>query len=253
MFGPKVLNATFSGAVCCLLLMVPHCHAASSTLPRVQLTDFQLNTMPNILNSVTGFYAGAIQLTYFEDSAGSAFLARPVLLGPTSSFSVEFKYEGAEGVTGSNIGDGFAFVVENTTAGAGYLGEDGSGLGFFTQTVSPALGVTFDYTFNGITGSAPGTIAIATPNGSDLVEAVPTEGLTGAARYVWIDYQNSSKVMEVFFSTTDVKPATPTLTTSLPQDLSTLLAGQMYVGFTGGTGSDSCNQLIQLVRFAAQQ
>jgi hypothetical protein len=191
-----------------------------------------------------------VRLTHNSNQASSAFVPTAFALGPKDSFAAFFAYQSQQEV-GQCVADGLAFVAQNTPAGPNYLGEDGSGLGFFTGAVSPAVGVTFDYYANEITGTPANAAAIAAPNGVDLqwvTPAPPALSGPGAYRYVWVTYQNTSKTMKVFYSATPTPPATALLETTLPTDLSSLFGGQAYFGVTAGTGS--CYSAQYLLSFA---
>jgi len=194
---------------------------------------------------------GHINFTTTPNQAGSAFIPTPYTFGPNDEFGVFFVYQ-ANPSTTSPPADGLAFIVQNIGSPA-YLGLGGSGMGFFTETTVPAIGVTFDYFQNGVTGTPPGTLAIAQPQGVELAQTIPSlpvfgGGGTAGLRYVWVAYSNATNLMEVFYSNTSTRPATPTLELTLPQDISSLCGGQIYLGFSGGTGSlDS----IQSVGFLA--
>ena len=57
----------------------------------------------------------------------------------------------------------------------------------------------------------------------------------GQPCYAWVDYQGVSKVLEVRFSRSNVRPAGATL--SYPVDLPALLGtNPVWFGFTAGTG-----------------
>jgi hypothetical protein len=177
--------------------------------------------------------------TNVGNQAGSAFVPTPYVFGPADSFVVFFAYHALTNT--EPPADGLAFVVQNTTSGPSFLGLAGSGLGFFTESELPAIGVTFDYYANGYTGSPAGTLAIAATAGADLAQTVPSLsvfGGTGAAgiRYVWVVYSNATNLMKVYYSNTTTRPAAPTLEMTLPQDLSSLCGGQIYLGFSAGTG-----------------
>ncbi len=83
---------------------------------------------------------------------GSAFLPKPIPFGPTDSFTAFFTMESGPGDTIPIVGDGMTFLMENTPAGPADIGEGGSGLSFFTQTVTPALAVTFNSRKTLVTG-----------------------------------------------------------------------------------------------------
>jgi hypothetical protein len=74
-----------------------------------------------------------------------------------------------------------------------------------------------------------------------LAQTVPALSVFGGAgsagiRYVWVVYSNAANVMSVYYSNTTTRPATPILEMTLPQDLSSLCGGQIYMGFSAGTG-----------------
>ncbi len=210
--------------------------ATSPHLSEISLTDFVLNGNAEL--------SGNIVLTQFTGQVGSAFLPKPIPFGPTDSFTAFFTMESGPGDTIPIVGDGMAFVMENTPAGPAYIGEGGSGLGFFTQTVTPALAVTFDYYSNQITGTPSNSMAISQPVGTNLVVTQPFDPIYSGERFVWVTYNNNTKVMNVYYNRVYQFPSTPTLTTTLPQDLSSLLGGQIYFGFTGGTGGYAVTQSV---------
>jgi Legume lectin domain len=85
------------------------------------------------------------------------------------------------------------------------------------------------------------------PDGVDLRWTTPTPPALsgpGASRFVWVTYQNTSRVMKVFYSATSTPPASPLLETILPTDLSSLFGGQVYFGVTAGTGSCYSKQYL---------
>ena len=211
------------------------------------LSSFRLNgsarlTSPTVITLTSGSY-----------QAASAFLPSPYTLGPGDNFSAFFAYQAQPPAVGPPA-DGIAFVVQNLGPNsAQYLGLSGSGLGFFTLTSIPAIAVTFDYYVNAITGTAPGTLSISTPAGVNLSQAVPSLAtFPGSSFYraVWIQYNGAQRTLQVFYGSTPVKPATPSLSTVLPVDLATLLAGQIYFGITAGTGALYSSQ--ELNYFAVQ-
>ena len=209
----------------------------------VPLSSLKFNGWAYLLSN------GYVRLSHDSNQASSAFDPTPFPLGPEDSFAAYFVYNSQEEL-GQCVADGLAFVAQNTPAGASYLGEDGSGLGFFTGVASPAIAVTFDYYANGITGTPPNTASIAEPSGIALISTTPAPPAlsgSGAYRYVWVTYQNANKTIKVYYSATPARPATPLLQTILPTDLSSLFGGQVYFGVTAGTGS--CYSLQSLESF----
>ncbi|MGC9946547.1 MAG: hypothetical protein ABSF64_09290 [Bryobacteraceae bacterium] len=231
-----------------IFVTLPLLLAGVLSLPAVAPADeFPLNKLQRNGSAILNNF-GHITLTTNLNEAGSAFIFKPYQFGPTGKFFVSFVYH-AQPYSTSPPADGLALIVENTGSGPAYIGLAGSGLGFFTQTAIPAIAVTLDYYSNEITGSPAGTLAIASPAGVDLAQiipAIPVFGGSGNAgmRYVWVAYSNATNVMAIYYSDTSTRPATPTLEMTLPQDISSLCDGQIYLGFSGGTGAlDSIQSL----------
>jgi hypothetical protein len=220
------------------LLFASLCAAASPGV--VPLNSLKLNGWAQLLSD------GYVRFTRNSNQAASVFVPTPFPLGPNDSFTAFFAYESHQELE-QCVADGLAFVAQNTAAGPDYLGMNGSGLGFFTGTAAPAIGVTFDYYANAITGTPPNAVAIAEPVGVDLVWKSPTPPtLSGAGsyRYIWVTYENPSKTMRVYYSATQNRRTEPLLEAVLPQDLSSLLGGQVYFGVTAGTGSCYSGQYL---------
>lgn len=236
--GIQEMIKTFRHSLLIALLFASYCSAASPG--PVPLNSLKLNGWAKLLSD------GYVRFTRDSSQASSAFLRAPVPFGPDDSFYAFFVYQSQQ-VLGQCVADGLTFTAQNTPEGSGYLGEDGAGLGFFTGTAAPAIGVTFDYYANQITGSPANAVAIATPDGVDLEWATPAQPAftgSGAFRYVWVNYRNSSKTMQVFYSATPTPPERPLLEKTLPVDLSSLFGGQAYFGFTAGTGSCYSGQYL---------
>ncbi|MGA2133059.1 MAG: hypothetical protein ABSH50_12255 [Bryobacteraceae bacterium] len=234
------MHKTIRSLVCSPVVFVSLCAAA--TPGRVPLSSLQLNGSATFLQS-----EGAIELTSTTGQESAAFIPTAFTLGPTGEFVATFEYE-ARSVHDVCVGDGLAFVAQNTSAGASYLGLGGSGLGFFTLTDAPAIGITFDYYSNAYTGTPPNTAGIAVPIGMDLSwttpDPPPYQPVPSPSRYVWVIYKNATSLMRVYYSATPTMPSTPLLERVLPQDLSTAFGGQAYFGLTGGTGSCAAVQII---------
>ncbi len=217
-----------------------------AAIPALGQSSIPLNTL-TLNGSATLVSGNYIQLTSVGSEAGSAFIPTPYALGPSSSFEVAFIYNAYTPVGGTPA-DGLAFVAQNTTMGASFLGLGGSGLGFITQTDIPAIGVTFDFYANAYTGTLPNAAAITLPVGEYLVATYPNPPIIAprgdSHRYVWVEYNNPMKALIVYYSTTSTKPATPILTKILATDLSSEFGGQVYFGFTGGTGASYVQQSI---------
>jgi hypothetical protein len=173
------------------------------------------------------------------NQAGSAYLATPIPITASTSFHTHFRFTFAPNGAATG-GEGITFVIQNAgpTAVGGFGGSLGYGGGVF-----PSIAVEFD------TAMSAGT---NDPDGNHIglhlhdVSGVMTSHLAFASAGVpamdgagpldaWIDYDGSTNQIQVFMSTTTVKPGAALLTyTGL--DLS-LVGTQGYVGFTGGTGA----------------
>ena len=237
----KGRNFVFS-LLCAAVASLPACYAAEHMAGGVPLNTLQLNGSARYVSN-TGF----INLTRNSSQAASAFVPTPYTFGPMDEFEATFVFDAAMEL-GTPPADGLTFVAQNTTSGASFVGEDGSGLGYFSSSELPAVAATFDYISNQITGTPANTVGIAYTQGYDLAQAVTTFDLAGSRtslRYVWVAYDNATRNMNVYVSETSTKPATPTVSTVLNKDLSKFLGGSAYFGFTAGTGSDYCYQTLQ--------
>jgi hypothetical protein len=228
-----------------LILSSAALYGASSS-SEIPLANFQLNGSAQL----TG---GSITLTNEYYQAGSAFIPTPYSFPAGAGFFACFYYE-AQTPEPDVPADGLAFVIQNLGPDSpAYLGLSGSGMGFMTLRYYPAIAVTFDYYYNAITGSPAGTVAVATTVGTDLIENAPDLPVLpgpGLFRGVWIQYNNTSRKLTVYYGNTTVQPALPTLSTVLPTDLSTMLGGKVYFGITAGTGA--LYSIQQLKYFAVE-
>lgn len=211
---------------------------ATAPVPPVPLASMQRN------GSATMSAKNFIQLSNGAYQVSSAFVSAPYALGPTSDFGVAISYESI-GAADLPPADGLALVMQSL--GPSYLGLSGSGLGFFTQYSLPAIAVTVDYFANSITGSPANTVAIATPDGTDLAQAQVSPAAlsgSGARRYIWFIYTYANKTVQVYYSDSATRPSNPILQTVLATDLATLFGGQFYVGVTAGTGEFYSTQAL---------
>jgi hypothetical protein len=212
-----------------------------------QLTPIPLSSL--VLNGSAHMNnPGYIKLTEQMQQAGSAFVATPYKLNATSKFTFLFVY-GSQKATSSVSADGLAMVVQNAAWGASYLGWTGSGLGYMIGSPVPALAVVFDHYQNVITGTPAGTVAVVDPSGVVLAQTIPTPAVfpAGTMRYVWVTYDNSTRVLSVSYSDKNTMPSTPIIKLTLQQDLATMLGGQAYLGFTASTGALDAIQTLGYV------
>ena len=205
-------------------------------------------------NGNATFLADRLRLTAAANSqTGTAFLADPVLMPQNKSFNAEFSFEIGDGNVNQGQGgpdgaDGFIFLIHNDVRGASAIGVGGGALGVGGagdgNRIAPFVGVEFD-TWNGgiFADTNHNHIGINTrdESGNDTSLAQTTLGsipdLNDGTRFnVWVDYDGDTDLFEVFLSTGNIKPGTPTLTTNV--DLESLFGpvNDLYVGFAGATG-----------------
>ena len=177
-----------------------------------------------------------------HNQAGSAFSTNPISLASDASFSTAFQFRftnpGGSG-DGQGIGaDGLVFVVQTN---ANNVGGAGGGIGY--DGITNSLGIEFDTWNNGsIDGGSSNHVGIDVGgNVNSLVRAeVVNDMNNGAIRYVWIDYNGATDLLEVFLAEANIRPGSAilSLTRDLVADLGTTNA---FVGFTSGTGAAFAN------------
>lgn len=177
---------------------------------------------------------GVILTPLPQGQAGSFFAKQKIVLGGDRSFSAFFTIAMHTGGPWGDRADGMCFVLQQTTSSA-Y--STGGGLGYAGLS-GRSVAVEFDTYYNPENGDPnnnhvgidlDGSVtssATADPPGSLYNGEVPWN--------VWVDYNGATDVLEVRMSQDTVRPDGPTL--SYPVDLSTVLADEVYVGFTGSTG-----------------
>ena len=201
----------------------------------MDLSSLQLNGSATTLNTAEGIM---LQLTPAEQNkAGSAFTKNQV---NTASFSTFFTFR----IEPHNQGaEGLVFVVQSVKPD--YLGEAGSAIGYsakdFCQgndSSQKSLGVEFDTWLNGdwAGDTTDNHVAINTHgclNTSLNAEVVVSPSFkNGRIWYAWIDYDGSQ--LEVRTNQTGHRPDEPLLAHSV--DLTQILGGTAFVGFTSSTG-----------------
>jgi glucose/arabinose dehydrogenase len=211
-------------------------------------SDFNLAT-DLTLNGDASFANGALNLTTAAaDKAGSAFYNTALSIDASTSFqtSFQFKLYGGKGAGGS---DGFAFVLQNSSAGLNAIGSKGGGLGY--KNITNSLAIEFDtyqnsFDSNGNHLSLLGNGDVTT----SLVSANPVFDLnSGSSRNAWIDYDAASDTLKVYISETAVKPTTELLSYNI--DLAATLGSNAYFGFTAATGGLYNAQDIQNWKFSS--
>ncbi len=177
---------------------------------------------------------------------GSAFVSTPITISSDTSFQTyfEFRFHPGSGA------DGMYFVLQNDPNKNNALGGDGSGMGYTFNNgggpINNSIGIGFNTWVNnivkivGVTGD--GTTTTLSSQSAPFVLG------NGASRYVWIDYDGSTNVLDVYLSAANTKPLNPFL--SQVVDLPNYVGNQAYLGFTAGTGISSHNHDIRAWTFS---
>jgi hypothetical protein len=184
-------------------------------------------------------FSGSPAVLRLTDSAfsqsGSAFSNTKISL-TNNSFSTAFSFQisAPAGISdGDGQGaDGLTFTIQtvsNTTGGAG------GGIGY--QGILKSVAVEFDTYDNGeISGNH---VAIDTNGNLNNLFAtnIPTRMNNGNVWYSWIDYDNTSHLLEVRISQNSTRPVAALIATTTIDVAAILGSNEAYVGFTSGTGS----------------
>lgn len=179
-----------------------------------------------------------------DGQAGSVFSTSTVSLAAGASFSTYFQFRFTNPDTGFCDGfgcgaDGLVFVVQTV---ANNVGGAGGGIGYFG--IPNSVGIEFDNWFNGELGDLNSNHVGVDLNGSvvsavqaNIAEADLNDGDIWNA---WVDYDSSTKNLEVRLTRSTTRPGTALLSYSV--DLASVLGStNAFVGFTSGTGSSNAN------------
>lgn len=201
-----------------------------------------LTNNPSFAPSVVG---GRLRVTPSAGSLGNAvFRSNTIAFDPTlytfsTSMVIDVHTPGGSSDGDGQGADGMTFVL---TSNGPAVGAAGGGLGL-QGAFQNYVAIEFDTWESGY-GDPDTTLPTHIGIGSHLNNtiaraAVPrfNGGAQGAnLRYVWVDYNGVTDTMDVYFSSTSTKPASPTLSAEV--DLTQLFDGAngLYAGFTAGTG-----------------
>ncbi|XP_057540189.1 probable L-type lectin-domain containing receptor kinase S.7 [Amaranthus tricolor] len=170
----------------------------------------------------------------------------------TASFSAKFSFSISNVNPTSSSGDGLAFFLspDNQT-----IGSSGGNLGLVNSTeltknrfIAIEFDTKLDPHFNDPNDNHVGLdvdslISIQTSNlGSNGLDLK-----SGDLINVWIDYENEEKVVKVYMSYSNTKPANPVLDVEI--DLSEYLKEFVYVGFSGSTEGSTEVHLVETFAF----
>ena len=183
---------------------------------------------------------------------GSVFSTQAIALTDNYSFSTRFTFNiGSNGDTqyGPIGADGIAFVIQTVSNS---VGGAGGAMGY--GGIAPSLEVEFDTYSNGFDPESNGDLRannhIAIMTNGDAVNHLaytnvsPTLNLSGGYDITaFVDYNGTTNLMEVRWSTDGLRPVTAGL--SYVIDLASIFGtNPVFVGFTGGTGANWSEQDI---------
>ena len=166
------------------------------------------------------------------NQAGSAFWKQKVSLPTDFSFSTYF----VSRMTPGSRADGMTFCIQQASNTAG---SAGGGLGY-QGIPGRSIAIEYDIYDNGEVG---GNNHIALDingvlhSGSTNVVASPVNLADGTNKYNWIEYNGTTRVLEVRISNTTTRPTAATLTVSnLNLATNFLNNTDVFFGFTAATG-----------------
>ncbi|KAL6578140.1 L-type lectin-domain containing receptor kinase VIII.2 [Orobanche minor] len=219
----------------CLLILIRFAHSS---------TEFDFGTLTLSALRLLGdahLNNGSVHLTRDlpvpNSGAGRAIYSKPVQFtepttGAIASFSTFFSFS-VTNLNPSSIGGGLAFVVSPYSDAigdaGGSLGLAGGG-GF----VAVEFDTLMDVEYKDINGNHLGLDlnSVVSAQVGDLY-SVDVDLKSGDLVNAWIDYDGSSRALNVTISYSNTKPKIPFL--SLPLDLDPYVNDLMYVGFSGST------------------
>ena len=203
--------------------------------------------LPMSFNGDASVRDGALYLTHARgDLYGASFYTQPISLLNNQSFSAHFSFQITSPLCGGGLGgDGLALVIH---ADKSISKAYGKGLGY--GGLSPSIAIEFDTFQNGEYGD-PNNKHIGVNVNGDLRSIVTANAPffinDGATYYVWVDYNGSTKLLEIRLSDDVARPSTPVLSHTL--DLSKILKSEVFVGFSAATGSCHQQHLIKSLYF----
>jgi hypothetical protein len=202
-------------------------------LYKADFTDVSDMTINQGAATIAGGAIRLVSTTGIE--VGSAYFTIPIPFDEQTSVYAKFamRIGGGAGPTGT---DGMAFVLQSSPSGPEAVGIAGGGMGY--SSIAPSVVIEFDTFFNPINDPNGNHVALMA-HGQDTVHiayATPAFDLNdGARRNVWVDYDATQKLLEVYMSEGSEKPRVALLSHS-GFDFGAELGSQTYVGFSAASG-----------------
>jgi hypothetical protein len=175
-----------------------------------------------------------------QEEAGSAFYTTPVNI---QSFTTDFVFQ-----LSNPAGDGITFTIQNNPRGAAALGGRGGSLGY--QGIGKSVAVKFDLTNNH--GEGPNSTGLYTDGASPTVPSIDltNSGInlhSGDYIAVHLTYDGTDLNMTLTDQITEAS-----WSTSFPVNIPAVIGSNTgYVGFTGGTGTNTASQKVTYWTYVA--
>ncbi|MCM8595550.1 L-type lectin-domain containing protein [Accumulibacter sp.] len=173
------------------------------------------------------------------NQSGSAFSQTAISLASNVSFSSAFSFRitnSGGSSDGDGLGaDGITFTVQTVSNTAGGIG---GGIGY--AGILNSVAIEYDTWDNGTSFNDPNGNHVGVDLAGDIASVqtavVGTRMNDGNVWYSWVDYDGTTKNLEVRLSQSSSRPAAAILTGNV--DLAAALGTtNAYVGFTSGTGA----------------
>ncbi|XP_027368496.1 L-type lectin-domain containing receptor kinase S.4-like [Abrus precatorius] len=204
---------------------------------------------------------GILRLTNDTHMLGHAFYSTPIRLKNSTNAKVfSFSTAFAFAITSSDPkqgGHGFAFAISPSKVLPGAYPSQYLGLlnphdvgNFSNHLFAVEFDTVQDYEFYDINGNHVGINLNSMVSKKSVPAAQFTDGSSkqdlylkcGSVIQAWVDYDSSTKQLDVRLSSTSSKPRSPIL--SCKVDLSPILKDDIYVGFSASTGTLASSHYI---------
>jgi hypothetical protein len=237
MLADKARRRTF--LVCLALsVLVTTFSAAPSTAGETPTFDYPTfhDATGLVRNGAAATVGDVLRLTentYWQ--GGSVWYSTPIT--PAGSFSTTFEVSLHDGST--DPADGLVFTLQASPNGTSALGRPGEGIGY--GGIAPSVGIEFDTWGNAWDPNA-NHIAVNL-NGDERTPLVLADApfrMYGAPFRAWVDYESSARLLSVYVSQEDSKPATLVITAGFDLWFALGISEEdepIYVGFTAATGT----------------
>lgn len=229
------------------------CVIGSANATVITYNDFS-STAGLTLNGDAQVVAGNIlQLTPAQGTKNGSVFSTDLIDLTEGSFSTQFSFNFAGQINGG--ADGMVFTLQSSSNQAG---TSGGGIGY--QGINNSFGLEFDNYNNGAgDGYSDSHIGINFNGNINSTTLVTTDSLgfsnldsPAVTWYAWLNYDNVTKVIDVFFNDQDILPGTAAL--SHTADLAAVLGtDHVYAGFTSATGGAYTNHNLLSWEFSNEK